>query len=186
MILNLGCGKNVREDCVNVDLIPYTNVRVVDLLKFPWPWLNESIEGIYASHILEHFQDQEKFIHECCRVLKPGGFLRLNLPHSSSVSSIGCIGHYRTYSYSSMHDYLGRDNFYLFPYPRFKTTYQRLNWWYEAFDLQGEIPVWQKPIIKSIDYVLTRLANLSPKICENSWCYWVGGMREVIWEGIKI
>jgi predicted SAM-dependent methyltransferase len=185
MLLNLGCGKDIREDCLNVDDTISAD-RQVDLAKFPWPWPDNSVDGIYASHIMEHIQDQERFIDECRRILKMGGFLRLNLPHASSVSSVGCIGHYRTYSYSAMTDYLDREGFYLCPERRFETTYQRLNWWYEKPFAQEDVPMWMRPIIKSLDYVLTRLANLSPKLCENVWCFWVGGMREVIWEGKKV
>ena len=185
VILNLGSGGNLRPECVNVDELPFADLQY-DLSKFPWPWAANSVDGIYASHIMEHIQDQEYFIDECRRILKTGGFLRLNLPHSSSVSSIGCIGHYRTYSYSSITDYLDREGFYLCPERRFETTYQRLNWWYEKVaSNDGQVAEWQLPIIKSLDYVLSRLANLSPKLCENLWCYWVGGFREVIWEGVK-
>ena len=185
MRLNLGCGKHLRMGAVNIDIRQPAD-EIVDLSKFPWPWENNSIDGIYASHIMEHFSDQEKFISECHRILKPGGFLELKLPHSSCISSVGCIGHYRTYSYSTMRDYLSRNHFYLCPVPRFRTIYQRLNWWYEGADMQGQVSAWQVPIIKALDYVFTRLANLNPRVCENLWCYWVGGFREVIWTGRKI
>jgi len=183
MILNIGCGKNIMPDCLNVDIL---GPVIVDLSKFPWPWQDNSIDGIYASHIMEHFQDQEKFISECHRILKFGGFLKLNLPHVSSVASIGCMGHYRTYSYSSIYDYVSRKNFYLCPCPRFKTIYQKLGWWYEGIDTQGQISQWQVPIIWLLDYIFTRLAQLSPAICENTWIYLVGGFREVVWTGRKI
>jgi SAM-dependent methyltransferase len=185
MLLNLGCGKNIRRDCVNIDIILPAD-KIVDLSTFPWPWEDNSIDGIFASHIMEHFSDQEKFLNECHRILKSGGILRLNLPHTSSVSSIGCLGHYHTYSYSAIHDYLSREGFYLCKNKRFETIYQRINWWYEKLDDQNEVPKWQIPIIKLFNYVLTRLANLSPKLCENVWCYWVGGFREVIWKGVKL
>lgn len=186
MILNLGCGKNIMKDCVNVDVTPYKGVnQVVDLSKFPWPWADESIDGINASHLIEHFPYQEVFIYECLRVLKKGGFLRLKLPHCSNVTSAGCMGHYRTYSYDTFKDYLSRD-FYMFKTKRFETVEQRLRWWYELTDCQGELPGWMIPIIKAVDYVLTRLANISPRVCENLWCYWVGGFREVVWKGIKV
>lgn len=185
MILNLGCGEDIKKDCINVDVIHYFGVDLlVDLSIFPWPWPDESIDGIHASHILEHFPDQKQFIFECLRILKKGGFLRLKLPHSSSVSSVGCLGHYRTYSYDTMNDYLARD-FYLFKTKRFETVEQKLNWWYDSVDVQGELPKWMVPMIKSVNYVLTRLAKISPRICENLWCYWVGGFREVVWCGIK-
>ena len=185
MILNLGCGKHIMKGVVNIDIIKPAD-QLLDLSVMPWIWLNESVDGIFAAHIMEHFPDQEKFLSECYRILKPGGFLKLNLPHSSSISSVGCIGHYRTYSYSSVNDYLSREGFYLCKKKRFETIYQHLNWWYERIDDQKELKKWQVPIIKSMDYVLTRLANLSPKLCENLWAYWVGGMREVSWIGYKI
>ena len=68
----------------------------------------------------------------------------------------------------------------------FKTVEQKLLWWYEIPDTQKELPNWMIPIIKTVDYVLTRLANISPRVCENLWCYWVGGFREVVYTGIKL
>lgn len=186
VVLNLGSGEDIKPSCVNVDVTKYPGVdEVVDLSVFPWPWAAESIDGIHASHIMEHFVDQEKFIYECLRVLKKGAFLRLKLPHASSISSVGCMGHYRTYSYDTINDYLGRD-FYMFKTKRFITIEQKLGWWYETVDVQGEIPKWMTPIIKVMDRILTWLAMLSPRVCENLWCYWCGGFREVIWMGIKI
>ena len=183
--LNLGCGKNIVKGWINVDMLPEADIHI-NLSYFPWPWEDESIDSINASHIMEHFVDHEKFISECYRILKKGGMMRLALPHSSSVSSVGCMGHYRTYSYSSMNDYLSREGFYLCESKRFQTVCQKLNWWYIIFDDQGEVPKWQAPIIKTLNFVFTYLANLSPKICENIWVYWVGGFREVIWIGYKI
>lgn len=186
MILNLGCGNDIRKDCVNVDVTAYKGVdQVVDLSVFPWCWADESVDGIHASHVIEHFPDQKQFILECLRILKKGGFLRLKVPHASSISAVGCMGHYRTYSYDTLNDYLARD-FYMFKTKRFDTIEQKLLWWYESVDVQGELPKWYKPIIKILNFIFTNLAKLSPRICENLWCYWVGGFREVIWTGRKV
>lgn len=186
LVLNLGCGRKQRSDAINVDAIKYPGVNeVVDLGHYPWPWRDGCADGIYASHIIEHFPDQKKFIYECLRVLKPGGFLRLNLPHSSSVTSIGCMGHYRTYSYSTCRQYLSED-YYMFGKAKFKTVEQKLLWWYEECDAQGELTPAIRTIIKFIAPFFNFLARLNPHICENLWCYWVGGMKEVVWKGIKI
>jgi SAM-dependent methyltransferase len=186
MILNLGAGKKLIKGAVNCDVTPYPGIdQIVDLNKFPWPWEDGSIDGIHASHVIEHFPDQEVFIKECLRILKKGGFLRLVLPHSSNCVCIGCMGHYRTYSYNTCHSYLATP-FYMFTEPKFKTVEQKLNWWYEAGDTWGFVP---KPIffiIKLVNPILTWLAMLQPSICENLWCYWVGGMREVVWKGVKL
>lgn len=186
LVINIGCGNNVRKDAINIDCMQYGKVdQVVDLANYPWPWADESIDGIYASHVIEHLPDQEKFIHECLRVLKKGGFLRLNLPHSSNATSVGCMGHYRTYSYNTFRDYLSRD-FYMFKTARFKTVEQKLNWWYEVMDTDVNVPKWMFAFVVPMNVVFTFLAQLSPRICENLWCYWVGGFREVIWKGEKL
>jgi len=185
-ILNLGSGENILPDCINVDIIPYNGVnQIKDLTIYPWPWKDGTVDGVYASHIIEHQFDQKQFILECHRILKKGGFLRIKVPHSSNISAVGCLGHYRTYSYDTLNDYLGRDFYYLGK-QKFKTVEQKLLWWYEIPDTQKELPKWMIPIIKTVDYVLTRLANISPRVCENLWCYWVGGFREVVYTGIKL
>lgn len=49
-----------------------------DLTELPFP--DCSCDFIFASHILEHIQDDEKAISEIKRVLKPGGIAVLPVP----------------------------------------------------------------------------------------------------------
>ena len=186
MLLNLGAGEDIKKDCVNIDITQYNGIdKIVDLSIYPWPWEDESIAGIYASHIIEHQFDQKQFILECHRILKKGGFLRIKVPHSSNISAVGCMGHYRTYSYDTLNDYLGRD-FYMFGKQKFRTVEQKLLWWYEMADIQGEVPKLILLIIRIVNPIMNFIIRLSPRIFENVWCYWIGGAREVIWKGIKI
>ena len=184
MILNLGAGKKLRADSVNVDVTSYSGIdKVADLREFPWPWKDGEVDGIHVSHIMEHFPDQEKFIMECYRILRPGGFLRIVGPHSSCVSSVGCLGHYRTYSYKTFDDYLAKP-FYMFHEPLFKTDFQRINWWYEDPDAEHNLPEWVLPIIKFLDGILSTLANRVPRFTENVICPAIQ-FREVVWQGKK-
>lgn len=186
MNLNLGAGKKIIKNAVNVDIMPGEGIdQIVDLSVFPWPWKDESIDAIHASHIIEHFPDQKQFIEECLRVLKRGGLLKLNIPHSSCVTSIGCLGHYRTYSYDTFKRHLS-EPWYMFKTKRFETMYQELRWWYEAPDLDARMNNCFKFIVKILNPIFNFLAGLSPGLCENVWCYWVGGFKEVVWVGIKI
>ena len=185
-ILNLGSGENILPDCINVDIIPYNGVnQIKDLTIYPWPWKDGTVDGVYASHIIEHQFDQKQFILECHRILKKGGFLRIKVPHSSNISAVGCLGHYRTYSYDTLNDYLGRDFYYLGK-QKFKTVEQKLLWWYECEDIQGELPKLILWVIKIINPIINSLIRLSPRIAENTWVYLIGGFREVIWKGIKV
>ena len=169
MLLNLGCGGRQRDDCVNIDINPHCSPdEVLNLLKFPWKWGDNSIEGIYMFHFLEHCVDPIKILSEAHRVLRLGGFLHITTPHSSSVIGRGCLGHYRTFSYNTLKDYLSR-NEYLFGKQMFKTVKQRIVWQphFEWFPIQ-----W--------------LIDLSPRLFERVWAYYVGGATEVMWRGLKI
>jgi len=184
-VLNLGCGNKILTDAINIDVTRYKGVdEVVDLRQYPWPWEDNSIDGIHASHVIEHLEDPVKFINECHRILKVGGFLRFCLPHSSSVTNVGCFGHYRTFSYNTMHGYMSMD-YYMFGQARFKTVERKLRWWFEYVDGQGELPPGCETIIKCVDWFITETANVFPRLWENIICPTIQ-MREVIWKGIKL
>lgn len=177
MILNLGCGKKIIAGAVNVDIEYRPGVdQTVDLSKFPWPWSDGAADEIHASHIVEHFPDSAKFMKECRRVLKPGGKLRVVGPHSSCVTSIGCWYHYRTFCWNALDDYLSRNGF--------RTDRQYINWWYEV---PGDnVPEDAAFLLAVLNKPISWLINLSPSVFENLWWPWVGGAREVVWEGKKI
>jgi predicted SAM-dependent methyltransferase len=78
--LNLGCGDVIMEGWINVDLFhPKAQVRAdaKDLCMF-----DNSVDEIYASHLIEHFDFQEglKALKEWYRVLKIGGKLVIETP----------------------------------------------------------------------------------------------------------
>lgn len=183
-VLNLGCGDNPIQGAWNVDITDGEKVdEVYNLLKFPWKWETGSIDKIYLVHVLEHFEDTKRVIKECHRILRKGGLMEVIVPHSSSAMSVGCLGHYRTFSYNTLNDYLCRP-FYLFKKALFKTRCQKLRWWYGR--KTTNVPLLMLIVIIPLDKIISFLANLEPKICENLWCYWVGGFREVVWVGEKI
>ena len=156
--------------------------QVVDLGKYPWPWKDKSVDMIYASHILEHFADQKQFLSECIRILKPGGKLRITAPHASCIPSVGCLGHYRTYSLYTFNDYLCKP-WYMFQLPQFKTIEQRLNFWYEKSG--EEVPIWARPIFGLLNAIMNPIINAQPRIYENFFANIIP-CREIIWVGEKL
>jgi SAM-dependent methyltransferase len=159
MVINLGCGKRPIKGALNIDIKEPADL-VMDLSDLPWLWADDSIDGIYTSHFLEHVPNTKEVLKECHRVLKPYGFLSIKVPHSSCAGAVGCLHHYRTFSYNSLKDYLDPD--------MFSTLSQRIVWLphYEWVPIQ-----W--------------LIDLSPRFFERVWCYYVGGATEVRWMGIK-
>jgi SAM-dependent methyltransferase len=189
LILNLGVGSLPILATVGVDCNPdnFFCDELADLNNMPWEWDDNSIDGIYMFHTLEHFEHPLEIIKECHRILKPGGFLFIVVPHSSLVNAIGCIAHYRTFSYNTFNDYL--DN----QMKLFKTEIQRL--WYLDFDRKNN-PYGIKftntkkrpygPILLLLAAIIQPLIDLSPRVFERFWHGWVGGAHEVVWEGVKI
>jgi SAM-dependent methyltransferase len=174
MILNLACGENPIKDAVNVDILPLKGVdKVVDLTKFPWEWKDNSISYIFMLHYLEHCQDTKRVIEECWRILKPGAILHITVPHSSSVSGIGCLGHYRTFSFNTLNDYLTRQ-FYMFGKPLFYPVTQKIVWIHT-----------DNCILKLLSIPIQFLIDQSPRFFERFWCFYVGGACEVQWLGLK-
>ncbi len=67
---------------LHIDGLPDRHVDLVRAVDELAPFETESADLIYASHVLEHFPHErvQSIIHEWCRVLKPGGVLRLAVP----------------------------------------------------------------------------------------------------------
>lgn len=89
ILLNIGC-ELVRpgDPWINVDVEPRApahNFVQWDLTHTPWPWEDNSVDGILASHVFEHFDaiQLQKVVGQCYRVLKPDGALRISVPDAS-------------------------------------------------------------------------------------------------------
>jgi len=95
--LDLACGQTPREGFTGVDLYGEPDVRV-DLLRFPWPWEDDSVDELFSSHFVEHiphwrpwFDDVDGlhlFMDECWRILKPGGTLQIVHPYGQSSRAL--------------------------------------------------------------------------------------------------
>jgi predicted SAM-dependent methyltransferase len=79
--INIGCGELVVPGWINLDQHPrkgayYTHA--LDGLPFP----DAAASRIHCEHFLEHlqFEHARRFLAECHRVLRPGGWLRVIVP----------------------------------------------------------------------------------------------------------
>ena len=79
--LNLGAGNVEIPGFVNID-------RSTGDEAYPLPgYPDNSVEEIRASHILEHFshRDTVAVLKEWCRVLRPGGRIRIGVPDLDKI-----------------------------------------------------------------------------------------------------
>jgi SAM-dependent methyltransferase len=77
--LNLGCGKDIREGYVNVDI--YGDVVNHDLNVKPWPFENDCADEILLHNVLEHLPDTCSVMRELYRVCKDGAIVHIAVPH---------------------------------------------------------------------------------------------------------
>lgn len=80
--LHLACGTAYLQGWCNIDL----DAHAADLhcdLRNPLPFLSNSVDYIFCEHFFEHIDkaDGVRFLHECKRVLKPKGRLRISTPN---------------------------------------------------------------------------------------------------------
>ena len=87
MKLNLGCGDQKMNGYSNVDLHGSPDIRC-DLMMFPWPWGDNTVDEVYMCHFLEHVADIEKTLLEIHRILKPEGIIHFRVPHFRSPFAI--------------------------------------------------------------------------------------------------
>lgn len=94
--LNLGAGHICFDDYINVDERQIRNIDVVADIR-QLPFAENSVDEIYASHLIEHFTRHEfetVILPYWFRLLKAGGKIRVILPDLESM-----IDHYKRQEY---------------------------------------------------------------------------------------
>lgn len=85
----------------NIHMEPDVKCNADDLKIFA----DQSLDFVYSSHTLEHLEDTKKVLTEWWRVIKPGGYLLLYLPHKDFYPNIGTEGSNPDHK----HDFLPQD-----------------------------------------------------------------------------
>jgi len=87
--INLGCGwRNFGEDWIHIDGGDYDHLDSKDIFNLPYK--DNSVDLIYASHVLEYFNINEikPILCEWKRALKTGGILRIAVPDFESMNTL--------------------------------------------------------------------------------------------------
>jgi len=87
-LLNLGCGHKFHEDWINIDFVSTNDSVLEHNLLNGIPLINNSIDVVYHSHVLEHFSKEDGlcFIQECFRVLRKNGIIRIAVPDLEAIA----------------------------------------------------------------------------------------------------
>ena len=87
--INLGCGwRNFGEDWIHIDGGDYSHLDSKDIINLPYD--DNSIDLIYASHVMEYFdrEEIEPILHKWKNKLKKDGVLRLAVPNFQAISRL--------------------------------------------------------------------------------------------------
>ena len=90
MKLHLGCGEKHFPGFFHIDVLDHPHVDHQGPVDQLGHIASDSVELIYASHVLEHFgrNQIEGVLREWFRVLRPGGVLRLAVPDFAAVVDV--------------------------------------------------------------------------------------------------
>lgn len=90
ILLHLGCGKINHPGFINIDAIPRRHVHYVQAVDKLRRFRNNSVDLVYACHVLEHFSHLRvpEVLREWGRVIKPGGRLCISVPDFDRILAI--------------------------------------------------------------------------------------------------
>lgn len=101
LMLNLGCGKNTMEGFVNIDCIKLKGVDIVadfdNCKNTPLPFDDNTVDGFYGSHLIEHLKNPLSFMQELYRIAKPNAEALFSLPYGSSDDALEDPTHVHQY-----------------------------------------------------------------------------------------
>ena len=88
--VNVGCGLSTGKKFTNVDALPFSNVHYISDIRVLSMFMDDSVDLIYASHVVEHIPRSELpgVLTEWRRALKPGGVLRISVPDFDSLLAV--------------------------------------------------------------------------------------------------
>ena len=88
--LHLGCGSRIIPGFIHIDVAALPHIDYACDIRDLSFISDDSVDLIYASHVLEHFGRHEcgAVLAEWCRVLRKGGVLRLSVPDFAACAAL--------------------------------------------------------------------------------------------------
>lgn len=109
-ILDVGCGIKKAPGAIGIDRNPASAADVLcDLDCLPYPFRDDSFDGLQAIHVIEHVSDVIRTMEEFHRLVRAGGRIRLVTPHYTDFSSF-CDPTHRWHLNTFSFRYFGEDH----------------------------------------------------------------------------
>lgn len=172
--LNLGCGLKKINGYINVDnRLPCGPDLAHNLNVFPYPFADNYAAEIIMDHVLEHLDDPLAVLQELFRISAPGAKIFINCPHFS-----GNWAHPGHKSAIGVHlfDFLKEGGDEQYGVANFQVDKIELRWFRYSLGKRSLF------VLRLLNKLISYLANLSPRVAERFWCYYVGGFEEIRFE----
>lgn len=183
--LNLGCGESKKAGYVNLDWQPAVRPDVVhDLNQLPYPFRDGAFDVIEAFHVIEHLDRPFAVMKELHRLLKPGGVLRIKVPHFSR----GFTHAEHAHGFDVTFPLYFNKEFTRSGYTGCELHLVKMEVHYIAFlHLLKHLGYGgaRISVLRLLNAVMSFFANLNPYVASRVWCFWVGGFDELEFHFVK-
>ena len=167
--LHLGSGTKILKGWINVDLDDRYSPEVVhDLETFPYPFKDNTFSEILMDNILEHLKDTVAVMTELHRISKPGGIIRIMVPHCTSFMAMSHITHKKAFS-SITFGTLEPESSERYSGANFRVLETKLIW------LTSRDWFWIRPMKKIVDGFI----NIKPFFSERFLSQLLGGFDQI-------
>jgi SAM-dependent methyltransferase len=86
--IDIGCGSAKRDGFIGIDYVAAPGVdAVVDVVREPLPFPDDSVSHVYSAHVFEHIADPYYIVHEIGRVCADGAQIEIITPYAFSDSA---------------------------------------------------------------------------------------------------
>jgi len=86
--IDFGCGASKKPGFVGVDILKLDGVDIVhDLICFPYPFEDNSVDETWLDNVLEHLANPMKVVEELWRISKNGTKLTIAIPYFRSYNA---------------------------------------------------------------------------------------------------
>lgn len=103
--LNVGCGNDLKEGYINLDVVEYGDNVKHDLNTFPYPFERNTFDEIFCSHILEHLDNFHNTVTELYRIAKPDAIIIVYAPFFLNTKFFGEPDHKIPFSIRTFDNY---------------------------------------------------------------------------------
>jgi SAM-dependent methyltransferase len=108
--LNLGAGKRIMKDFVNLDINKTEGINIVhDLNKIPYPFKNNTFEFIYMRMVIEHLDNPNLVLYELRRICKNKAVIRIITSYYNNIGMTNSMEHKHYFSEKTFYKFVNRN-----------------------------------------------------------------------------